>query len=70
MILVTKFIWFPPAPAQANFDAGHTALYLVTFLALTLIASDLNYRFIETPLRRFGETLAARRRAPLSAAQG
>lgn len=54
MILVTKYIWFPPHPNTANFDIAHTAAYLLTFLGLTLIASDLNYRFIETPLRKSG----------------
>lgn len=54
MILATKFIWFPAAPAQPNFDALHLTVYLLTFLGLTLLASELNYRFVESPLRELG----------------
>lgn len=68
MILVTKYIWFPLQPTPPNFDWPHTLVYLSTFLGLTLVASDLNYRLIENPLRWFGERLASRRREALRAA--
>jgi peptidoglycan/LPS O-acetylase OafA/YrhL len=53
--------WFFAAPGDTQptpFDGGYTALYIGVFVAVTLLFSEFNYRYIENPMRRHGEKLS------------
>ncbi|HGA2317527.1 TPA: acyltransferase family protein [Pseudomonas putida] len=43
---------------KANYDLLSVMSYLITFLSATILLSELNYRFIETPLRIKGEKIS------------
>ncbi len=57
---LTREIWFRLDPANAGSDTAYMPVFAATALLLILIASELNYRFIEMPLRRRGVLLAER----------
>lgn len=57
---LTREIWFRLDPANAGSDTAYMPAFAATALLLILIASELNYRFIEMPLRRRGVLLAER----------
>jgi peptidoglycan/LPS O-acetylase OafA/YrhL len=49
------YMWVrPPGLFHSTQEATH---YVVVALFLTLALSDLNYRFVETPLRRYGRAI-------------
>ncbi|WP_460154380.1 acyltransferase family protein [Pseudomonas sp. S3_G06] len=50
----------------ATLGAGHTIELLLTALLIMVVCSELNYRFVETPLRRRGAEIARRRMARVS----
>lgn len=53
--------WFFAAPGDTQptpFGGGYTALYIGVFVAITLLFSEFNYRYIENPMRRHGEKLS------------
>ncbi len=55
-------LWMRVAAAQERaFDAAFTAGLVTTAIAFCLIAAELNYRFVETPLRRRGAEIARQR---------
>ncbi len=56
----THEIFFRFYPSGTVFDAHFTGRFLVVGLGLTLALADINYRFIETPLRRRGARVAQR----------
>jgi peptidoglycan/LPS O-acetylase OafA/YrhL len=58
--LLTREIWYRIEPPGTVFDGAFAARYLATGLTLLLIFADLNYRFVEVPLRRHGARLADR----------
>jgi peptidoglycan/LPS O-acetylase OafA/YrhL len=66
----TREIWFRVRPDVLNPGWSHLAVLLATALPLLFLAADLNYRLVETPLRRYGARLAdrIRRREPSFAA--
>jgi peptidoglycan/LPS O-acetylase OafA/YrhL len=51
---------FSPAGSQTPtpYDAWSVSLYVGSFVVGTLACSEFNYRYIETPLRRRGESIA------------
>lgn len=57
---LTREIWFRLDPASTGSDTTYMPAFAATALLLILIASELNYRFIEMPLRRRGVLLAER----------
>jgi peptidoglycan/LPS O-acetylase OafA/YrhL len=54
----TRELWFRMEPAGTVFDGRYTLRFTVTALLLLLILAELNYRFIETPLRRRGARIS------------
>jgi|HubBroStandDraft_1064217.scaffolds.fasta_scaffold00021_58 peptidoglycan/LPS O-acetylase OafA/YrhL len=57
----TREIWFRIEPPGTDFNTGAFAgRYAVTALLLLFCFAELNYRFVETPLRRRGAGIAAR----------
>jgi peptidoglycan/LPS O-acetylase OafA/YrhL len=53
--------WFfsqPGNPVPTPFDGGYTVFYITMFVAITLLFSEFNYRYIENPMRKHGEKLS------------
>lgn len=59
----TREIWFRLRPEGTVFDETYMLRFLLTAMALLLVAAELNYRFVEVPLRRRGVRIAERFRA-------
>jgi peptidoglycan/LPS O-acetylase OafA/YrhL len=58
---LTREIWFRIEPAGTDFGTGAFASrYFVTAICLLACFAELNYRCVETPLRRKGAGIAAR----------
>jgi peptidoglycan/LPS O-acetylase OafA/YrhL len=57
---VTRELWFRIEPAGTIFDGTFTLRFALTGGALLLAFTELNYRFVEVPLRRRGARIAAR----------
>ncbi|WP_175984542.1 acyltransferase family protein [Burkholderia stabilis] len=55
----TRELWARLLPGT-HFDHTHTALFIATAVLLIWLLSELNYRFIEMPLRDLGSHLARR----------
>ncbi|MBB3239130.1 peptidoglycan/LPS O-acetylase OafA/YrhL [Pseudomonas sp. Tn43] len=53
-------------PTPTNFDVAHTSIYIASFLAMTLVLSELSYRFLEMPLRSKGEGISNKVKYKLS----
>ena len=66
---LTRELWLRLAPAGTRFNSDYTWQFLVTALVLLLGLSELNYRFLEGPLRRRGVAIAARMEARRVATQ-
>ncbi|MFV3367052.1 acyltransferase family protein [Pseudomonas sp. NY15435] len=59
---LSREIWYRYAAAQGvELDKSFTPELVVTALAIALVASELNYRFVEEPLRRKGARIARER---------
>ena len=58
-ITLTHEIWFRVNP-QSHTDHDYGWRMLATWLVLIIVLADLNFRFIETPLRRRGARIANR----------
>jgi peptidoglycan/LPS O-acetylase OafA/YrhL len=64
-------LWSRLNPAVLKSGGGHTLILLATALPPIFLLADLNYRFVEVPLRRRGARLAERirnRAQPVDAA--
>jgi peptidoglycan/LPS O-acetylase OafA/YrhL len=57
---VTREIWFRIEPPGTVFDGAFTLRFALTGFGLLLIFTELNYRFVEVPLRRRGVRIAQR----------
>jgi peptidoglycan/LPS O-acetylase OafA/YrhL len=55
----TRAIWIRIAPAGTDFNGTYTLRFALTALALILLLAEVNFRFIEEPLRRIGKVKAA-----------
>ena len=58
--LATREIWWRIEPPGTVFDGRFTLRYLATAAILIIVLSELNYRLVEMPLRRYGAQVAAR----------
>jgi peptidoglycan/LPS O-acetylase OafA/YrhL len=56
----TREIWFRVAPAGTIFTGSYTLRFVVTAIVLLVVLAELNYRFVEIPLRRRGASIAQR----------
>ena len=64
-------IWFRVSPSVADPGLAHAAALLATGYGLLVVLAELNFRFLETPLRRRGARIAeAIRRRRVTAARG
>ena len=61
--LMTREIWFRIAPPGTIFTGVYTLRFAVTAVIILFVLADLNFRFVETPLRRRGARIAARLKA-------
>lgn len=61
---LTREIWFRLSPPGTVFGGSDAWLFIATAAPLVLIAAELNYRFVETPCRRYGIRLTSRTPAP------
>lgn len=55
---LTREIWLRVEPAGTRFNTDYTYYFLATAVVLLVALSELNYRLIETPLRRHGLGIA------------
>lgn len=60
VLIATNEIWRRLLPNVSNPSGNLTFRYLSTFLALTVILSELNYRCLEVPLRATGLRISKR----------
>jgi peptidoglycan/LPS O-acetylase OafA/YrhL len=64
----TREIWYRIAPPGTIFEGNYTLRFALTGFGLLLLLAEINYRFVETPLRRKGiriaDALALRATAP------
>lgn len=56
----TREFWFRHAAPGTLFDAGWTLTFVVTAALLTGVLAELNYRWVEMPLRQQGVALSMR----------
>ena len=56
----TRELWFRSMPPGTTFHAGWALPFALTAAALTGLLAELNFRVVETPLRRLGAAIAAR----------
>lgn len=54
----TREIWYRIEPAGTQFDGSYTLRFFLTAALLIAVLAELNYRVIETPLRRKGKIYA------------
>lgn len=57
-IMLTCTIWILIEPHGTHFGPEFAGRYLVTWLVLTIGLCEINYRFLETPLREKGKQVA------------
>lgn len=58
--LATREIWFRVSPGLVQPGVHHKALLIATAVPLIFLLAELNFRFVEDPLRRRGARIAAR----------
>jgi peptidoglycan/LPS O-acetylase OafA/YrhL len=56
----TREIWYRIEPPGTNFGGNYTLRFSITALILILVLAELNFRFIERPLRQLGRQYAGR----------
>ncbi len=61
--LMAREIWFRIEPAGTVFTGVYTLRFAVTAVIILFVLADLNFRLVETPLRRRGARIAARLKA-------
>lgn len=60
MYRATREIWTRIEGGSSVIDGHYSLRFTVTALVLTFICAELNFRFLETPLRKYGARLADR----------
>lgn len=55
---LTIVIWKHIEPENVKFDSSYTLKFFATWLVMTLVLAECNFRFIETPLRNMGKRFA------------
>lgn len=68
VLFAVRHFMFSPinSEVKTNYDTFSVASYVSIFLIFTLTLSELNYRFIETPLRLRGERLSKNMKVKLT----
>lgn len=61
---LTREIWFRISPKGTNFNETFLLEYSITAGILLIVLSEINFRFVETPLRKKGATIAAKMNQP------
>jgi len=56
--LLTREIWWRLSPADTRFGPAFSLQFIATATVLLIILSELNFRLVETPLRRRGKEIA------------
>ncbi|MBN3811709.1 acyltransferase [Paraburkholderia sp. Ac-20347] len=56
---VTREFWYRMSGPDVHFDGTYTLRFIVTAIGLIVVFAELNYRFIETPIRRLGARRSA-----------
>lgn len=59
-ISLTIILWRHIEPAGTVFGARFGLRYAITWVVMTCVLAELNYRFVETPLRNKGKQIARR----------
>jgi peptidoglycan/LPS O-acetylase OafA/YrhL len=54
----TREIWYRLEPPNTVFDGSYTLEFFITATLLIVVFAELNFRLIETPLRRHGANIA------------
>lgn len=67
VFVLTREIWFRLAPQGTQFHANYTLRFLLTAAVLLALFVELNFRFIEKPLRARGKRIARRMAQRLTA---
>lgn len=62
--LAARELWFRLSPEVVGPGRHHMAILLATAAPLTLLLAELNFRFVEAPLRRRGAQIAERMLRP------
>ena len=57
---LTREIWLRIEPPGTRFEGNFTLRFVLTALPLLIVLTELNYRLVETPLRRRGARIADR----------
>jgi peptidoglycan/LPS O-acetylase OafA/YrhL len=55
---LTREIWYRIEPPGTRFNADYTYQFLAVALVIMVVSSELNFRFVETPLRKKGMRIA------------
>lgn len=61
---LTHALWWAVEPTGTVFGSNYSIRYLTVWFAITFACSELNYRFIEQPMRKKGRDIAARLQFP------
>jgi peptidoglycan/LPS O-acetylase OafA/YrhL len=67
VFFLIRELWFRFAPLGSQDVASHPVVVLITALTLITLLSELNYRFIELPMRNRGARVVQRLRVPRTA---
>ncbi|WP_069357785.1 acyltransferase family protein [Burkholderia cenocepacia] len=67
--VTAKEIWFHLLPPGTHLDGTYTLRFGLLGLALLITFTELNYRLLENPLRKYGARIAARKRGDESQRQ-
>lgn len=54
----TREIWYRISPEKYPFDSSYTWLFALTATLLIVVIAELNYRYLEVPLRQYGKRVA------------
>jgi peptidoglycan/LPS O-acetylase OafA/YrhL len=58
MIAITKALWWSVMPIGTTFGANFSLRYIFVWLSSTFVLSEINYRFVEQPMRYKGKLIA------------
>lgn len=56
----TRELWYRLSPEGTTFDETFYLRYILTSLTVIVVFSELNYRFVETPMRTYGAKVASK----------
>lgn len=56
--LVSAPLWYRLGPEGTAFDETYYLRFILTSVTVIVVFSELNYRFVETPMRTYGAKVA------------